>query len=253
MKNQIIIAIIFLINFCVFGSEQDKKLDLIILFGADISESINREEYRLQVYGLISALRDERVIERMVSGAEGRVAIMYYEWSGPKDQFLRVDWVEIDRKTAKNDIEYFIAQIEESTKYNMISESGFEDSGPNNNLDTSISGALLYAKNKIIESKLNTRNIIIDISGDGVNNSGPDLESIRKDIIDMGVTVNGLAILSDDINLDKYYENFVIGGYKSFVLSIKSFEDFSNAMIRKLTLEIANVLEMIERETNYPM
>jgi hypothetical protein len=89
---------------------------------------------------------------------------------------------------------------------------------------------------------------VIDISGDGPNNRGP-LEMARLDTLARGITINGLPIITDDYGtgnwgayygqLDKYYEAYVIGGPGAFSLPARGFEDFADAIRRKLILEIS--------------
>src|SRR6266851_3939544 len=52
-------------------------------------------------------------------------------------------------------------------------------------------------------------------------------------------TSNGLAILSEEPWLDDYYRQNVIGGPSSFVAVAKTFDNFADAMLRKLVQEVA--------------
>ena len=54
-----------------------------------------------------------------------------------------------------------------------------------------------------------------------------------------GITINGLAILSEEPSLDEYYRQNVVGGPSSFVLIAKDFNSFADAMLRKLVQEVA--------------
>ena len=53
-----------------------------------------------------------------------------------------------------------------------------------------------------------------------------------------GVTVNGLAILNEDPELEHWYRNNVIAGRESFVMTALDFRDFREAIVRKLIREI---------------
>jgi hypothetical protein len=89
----------------------------------------------------------------------------------------------------------------------------------------------------------------IDISGDGPNNRGIDIISARDDIVARGITINGLPIITGEygvgdwgkyyLEIDQYYANCVVGGQGSFSLPSKGFQDFSNAVRRKLVMEIS--------------
>jgi len=70
-------------------------------------------------------------------------------------------------------------------------------------------------------------------------NFGDPPTVVRDALIKQGITINGLAILTEEPWLDEYYRQNVIGGPSSFVLSAKSFESFAEAMLRKLVQEVA--------------
>ena len=88
---------------------------------------------------------------------------------------------------------------------------------------------------------------MIDVSGDGANNAGPLVVSMRDEVLDAGITINGLPIMlkrpyvgtMDIEDLDAYYEDCVIGGPGAFVVPIREREKFVEATRTKLVLEIA--------------
>jgi Protein of unknown function (DUF1194) len=90
---------------------------------------------------------------------------------------------------------------------------------------------------------------VIDISGDGVNNSGPPAEQARDRAVAEGITINGLPILNDrptfgispNVPLDEYYRENVIGGPGAFVIAVEEFESFGLAVRRKLIREISDL------------
>ncbi len=90
---------------------------------------------------------------------------------------------------------------------------------------------------------------MIDVSGDGVNNQGVPVTIVRDEVLEHGITINGLPIMlkrpqpgSIDIeDLDVYYEDCVMGGPGSFVIPIKERDQFREATRTKLVLEIAGV------------
>ncbi len=54
-----------------------------------------------------------------------------------------------------------------------------------------------------------------------------------------GISINGLPILSLDPFLDRYYYNHVIGGPGAFMIPAANYENFADAVVKKLILEIA--------------
>jgi hypothetical protein len=81
---------------------------------------------------------------------------------------------------------------------------------------------------------------VIDISGDGSNNRGRDVREARDEAVRAGVIINGLPIVSLEYGLDKYYFDHVIGGPGAFIVPADSYENFAQAVLRKLILEIAS-------------
>jgi hypothetical protein len=92
---------------------------------------------------------------------------------------------------------------------------------------------------------------VIDVSGDGANNSGTFVTTARDDVLAAGITINGLPIMlkppnaftMDIDNLDVYYEDCVIGGPGAFVVPIREREQFKEAIRTKLVLEIAQGMQ----------
>ena len=107
--------------------------------------------------------------------------------------------------------------------------------------------ALLFAAPLFEGSGYRGLRRVIDVSGDGVNNNGPPVTTVRDEVVAKGITINGLPILLkrpnvstlDIDNLDIYYEDCVIGGPGAFVIPIKEREQFKEAIRTKLVLEIA--------------
>jgi hypothetical protein len=89
---------------------------------------------------------------------------------------------------------------------------------------------------------------VIDISGDGYSDYGRPLAAAKKDAVKAGFTINGLAVMNErpkwkqavPSDLDKYYRDNVIGGPGCFYLVAKNLEDFSQSVLHKLVLEIAD-------------
>jgi hypothetical protein len=120
---------------------------------------------------------------------------------------------------------------------------------------TSISSAIEFGMGLLGRSPFQSDRRVIDVSGDGTNNSGNDVLAARDAALAKGVTINGLVILSEEPlptnpththppgGLKAYYEANVIGGPGAFVLEAQGFETFGQSIIAKLIKEIAGLLE----------
>jgi hypothetical protein len=79
---------------------------------------------------------------------------------------------------------------------------------------------------------------VIDVSGDGPDNSGGDLAGARTNALASGITINGLSIEAEEAGLHAYYREHVIIGADSFAEPAQGFEDFARAMKEKLLREL---------------
>jgi hypothetical protein len=104
---------------------------------------------------------------------------------------------------------------------------------------TSISGAIDQSLQMLSDSPYRSQRRTIDISGDGTNNSGRSIINARDEAVARGVSINGLPILAIDPYLDRYYYDNVIGGPGAFMIPAANYENFADAVVKKLILEIA--------------
>jgi hypothetical protein len=211
-----------------------ERVDLLLVLAADISHSVDEVKFQLQRSGYAAAFSDSRVIEAIRSGPNGRIAVAFVEWSGPLSQRIVIDWMVIsDDKTAR----LFGDHIVEASR-------AFADS-------TSISAGIDFAVAQLDQAPYETRRRVIDVSGDGDNNSGRDVTAARDEAIAKGVTINGLVILTETSNsnhtnppggLANYYRNNVIGGPGAFVMVAENSNSFGDVLVKKLIAEIAQAV-----------
>jgi Protein of unknown function (DUF1194) len=213
-----------------------EEVDLLLVLSSDVSRSVDAPKFKLQRDGYAAAIVNPRVIQAIRSGALGKIAISFVEWSGVGAQKIVIDWTIIrDEATAKD----FSAQVIEAPR-------AFADR-------TSISGGIDFAMAQLARAPFTSNRRTIDVSGDGTNNSGRDVVDARDEALAKGVTINGLVILSerpmswnaDHTNppggLDNYYRNNVMGGPGAFVMVAENFSSFGQAILNKLIAEIATV------------
>src|SRR6185436_8785466 len=107
---------------------------------------------------------------------------------------------------------------------------------------TSISRALFFGAALIDDGTVEGERRIIDVSGDGANNTGPSVTGARDDTLARGITINGLPIIRSTMgamqDLDLYYQDCVVGGDGAFVLVATRADDLARTIRRKLILEI---------------
>jgi hypothetical protein len=215
------------------SSRADEDVDLELVLAVDVSWSMDLDEQQLQREGYVSALRDPEVWKAISSGGTGRISLMYIEWAGQLIQQIVMPWTLIDSPDA---LEAFAARLEKMP----ISRERM----------TSLSGAIDFAARQFGTQGFKGKRRVIDVSGDGPNNSGGPVEVSRDRAVAEGIVINGLPIILkpnqrsgffDINNLDKYYTDCVIGGFGSFVIPVRAKSEFGPAIRRKLILEIADL------------
>src|SRR6476469_882156 len=212
-----------------------EPVDLLLVLAADVSRSIDSQKFQLQREGDAAALADPRVIDAIQSGRRGRIGVLFLEWSGFGNQKIVIDWTIIDGPKAA---QAFGDRLLESPR-------SFADR-------TSISGGIDAAVGELARAPFSADRRTIDVSGDGTNNAGRDIGQARDEALALGITINGLAILSETPlpwnpehtnpagGLTKYYRDNVIGGPGSFVIEAKDFSSFGQAIVKKMIAEIAD-------------
>jgi Protein of unknown function (DUF1194) len=213
-----------------------EQVDLLLVLAADVSRSVDQKKFQLQREGYAAAITDPRVFKAISSGANGKIAIAFVEWSGIGAQKVVIDWTVVgDGEAARK----FSDQLVEAPR-------SFADR-------TSISGGIDFSVSLLERAPLEASRRTIDVSGDGTNNSGRDVINARDEAVAKGITINGLVILSerpmswnpDHTNppggLEAYYRNNVVGGPGAFVVVAEDFNSFGQAIVKKLIAEIAEL------------
>ncbi len=211
-----------------------EPVDVALVLAVDVSRSIDEDEARLQREGYRSAITDPAVINAIRGGMIGAIGLAYVEWAGIEYQRTVIPWTRI---ATPADAEDWSARLAEAPRMSLSW--------------TSVSGAIDYSRRVLSECPWDATRQVIDVSGDGVNNSGPPAELARDRAVADGIVINGLPILNDrptfgrlpPLPLDEYFRENVIGGNGAFVIAAEDFESFGVAVKRKLIREIAALRE----------
>jgi hypothetical protein len=217
-----------------FGQSEDDVVDVELVLAVDVSWSMDFEEQLIQREGYAGAFQSEEVIEAILYGGYGRVAVTYMEWAGMGSQEVVVPWTLIDSAEAA---QAFAAELASGT--------------PRHFRRTSISGAIDFAAALFDDSPYDGIRKVIDISGDGPNNQGGPVAMARDRAVEAGITINGLPLMTNAPgqglgyaipDLDQYFAECVIGGGLAFMIPVTTWQEFPMAVRRKLVLELAGEL-----------
>jgi hypothetical protein len=214
-----------------------ERVDLLLVLAADVSGSMDESKFDLQRSGYAAAIANPRVVEAIRGGPVGRIAVTLIEWSSILQQKIVIDWTVISSDETARQFGDHILEAPRAFARNA----------------TSISAGIDFAMMRLDLAPYEARRRVIDVSGDGDNNSGREVAEARDEAIAKGVTINGLVIptktpkglIFDHTHpfggLANYYRNNVIGGPGAFVMVAESFDSFCDVLLKKLISEIAQV------------
>jgi len=207
-----------------------EPVDLELVFAADGSGSIDDDEMALQRAGYAAALAHPRVLAAIRGGYLQKIAVAFVEWAAPDSQATIVDWTVIRDEPSARDFGRRLVAAPRAVW------------GSN-----SISNAIHYSANLIETNGFEGTRKVIDVSGDGPQRNGRPLELVRQTTLLKGITINALVVISEGGGypgpsgepLTEHYADDVIGGPGAFMMTARSREEFAEAILKKLILEVA--------------
>ncbi|MDB5407304.1 MAG: hypothetical protein JWL84_2216 [Rhodospirillales bacterium] len=205
------------------GPLRAEEVDIALVLAVDVSGSIDTERFNIQRDGYAAAFSNPQVLQAIATGSHGAIAVTFVEWSGPGHEEQTVGWTVI--RDAGSSAGFGSAIKAAGRAYSDW---------------TSISAALDFSVGLLRRSGYTADRLVIDVSGDGPNNSGRPVEPARDEAVAAGITINGLPITETQPNLDDYYRSSVVGGDGAFVIVVEDFDSFAKGVLSKLVREIAD-------------
>ncbi|OCW57580.1 DUF1194 domain-containing protein [Hoeflea olei] len=214
------------------GARAQEPVDVSLVLAVDVSRSMSQRELAIQREGYAAALNHPDVVRAIGQGAYGRIAITMFEWAGDGSTNQVFDWTLVETGADADRLSALVLATR-----------------PVGLRRTSISGAVRHAMRRLDASPYEGFRKVIDISGDGPNNQGGPVLAARDEALGKRIVINGLPLMTSDgpgggfniADLDAYYGDCVIGGPGSFLVPVRSWEQFPEAVRRKLILEIGSL------------
>jgi hypothetical protein len=204
---------------------QATSVDTELLLLVDVSGSVDDDEYDLQKTGYVNAFIDP-TIQNLIASSLNGVAVAYAEWSSDSTATmgsLNTDWTVL--KSAADAAAFATAISNASRTSSNLTAPG---------------SAINWGITEISTNGYDpTKSSVMDVSGDGEWNDGDNTLSAATDASNDGITVNGLAILTDIYpDLDDWYKTNISdpGGGTTWVAS--SFATFGDAVKEKIKVEV---------------
>ena len=189
--------------------------EVALLLAVDVSGSVDRREFAVQMQGLAEGLRDP-----VVSGAlaRGQSAVALMQWTGASRQVLSVGWTRITR----------LPRV--WTEFS-----------------TAIGQAMTYGSG-VFDRAPACRRRVMDVSSDGRNNEGTEPAEVKPVMDSLAIIVNALVIRGDDAGLPAYFAENVMTGPNAFVVTAEDYDDYAERMRRKLRRETERAVSALPVE-----
>jgi hypothetical protein len=197
-------------------------VDLALVLAVDCSSSVDEGDYHLQMDGIAAALRNPPLFEAIGEGRFRKIAVTLLQWSNRRSQQVAVPWRVL---ASPLDIEAFARQAETAKRQWLPG-------------GTALAAGITFSLALLETLPIGASRRVIDVSGDGEDNDGGDVDTARDVALAHGVTINGLPILYGSDALETYYRNHVIGGPDAFLMAAANLQSFKEAMTRKLLREV---------------
>ena len=208
---------------CLCFTSKALACETALLLSIDISGSIDKGEYAIQIQGLAAALQDPAIADALVAG---QMAVAVVHWSGVGRQALVLPWT---RMLSATDVARFSNTI--ATQPRAFSAS-----------DTAVGEAIDFSAAQF-NAVPDCQRHVIDISGDGPENSGFTDAAARTRAQNSGIEINAIAIedMGNSAPVTRYYQQWIItkGG---FVMTARGLADYPRAMREKILREISKVI-----------
>ena len=224
--------------------------DIALIVSVDTSESVDDKRFGLQMNGIAAALEDPGVISTITSGPNGAIIVTLIAWADKSE--IAIPWVRIGSKADA----FAVAE-----RVRHLPRFGGEF--------TCLSRMFRHLSASVIpDLPVKASRVVVDVSGDGVDNCSPDetTTETRDTLVNAGVTINGLPIIEEpervvgagayrapgspmgnlrpletreQLTLEGWYTKYVMGGDHGFILPANGYEDFARAMRQKFVTEIS--------------
>jgi len=200
--------------------------DLAIVLAIDASGSVDATEFLLQQQGYTQAFRSQKVQSALEAAGVVEIAVVLWGDAEIAPQVLA--WQRLRNKPDAERLAGRIAGMPRIVSGNT---------GIGRGVATAID--LLQDPGRCAWRK------IVNVSGDGIETMTPrrssflPLRIVRARAEPAGITINALAIETDEPHLSDWYRDRLIAGPAAFVMEVGGFETFADAIVEKLAREIA--------------
>jgi hypothetical protein len=220
---------------------------IALAIGVDVSASVDAHEYKLQLGGLADALSDADVKKILLLSPETPVDLAGFEWAAKDYQRIILPWTTIGNATTLAQVVALLHRASRGQTGVLSDQVKPGYSRLSVDPSTAIGSAMLFGVDLLSTRTCWARTL--DLSGDGISNTGPEPKDVIQRLKGAGVTINALPIMSSGrtisadgkylaTRIERHFLDEVIMGPGAFIKSARGFKDFKAAMTQKLLREL---------------
>jgi hypothetical protein len=214
-----------------------QPVDLALVLLTDVSNSVDDREYAMVKEGYQAAFGDPEVIAAILSNSRG-VAVTYVEFSGQGEFTIVRGWDILTSPASARSFGGAVAAAPRTSAGN-----------------TALAASLRKAAELLSTDEFESARRIIDVASDEDSDQGRSAP-IRDAIVASGITINALPFINDrpigtyDGHMSyanaqwglqttaDFYRRDIIGGPGSFLIEVRDYAAFGEALKRKLLREL---------------
>lgn len=234
-------AALLLLAPATLAQQSDGAVDIAIVVSLDRSESIDRDEASAQISGLMFALQHPRFLAAVQSGVHGRIGLSVLTWSSFGRHDVILPWVQVSDAASA------------SRAAGILAEDFERDVSTVHGTQTDVGFGIELGTEQMASLPWTASQQVINMVGDGISNIGRVAVVDRDAALQRGITVNALITAQGSAIrvLTNYFRRNVIGGPTAFVQLTNGKDDFADAMLRKMLLEVARLNERTRLTAGY--
>jgi hypothetical protein len=211
--------------------------DLALVLLTDVSSSMGDDEFKLVKEGYRAAFSDPEVAAAIAKNPRG-VAVTYVEFSDENSVMVVKGW------------DLLTDSVSAAAFGNTVALAPRSSTG-----DTALGNGIKRAGELLLAGNFDGARMVIDVASDHPGDGG-QAAYIRQRIVDAGITINALPIMTENRagsfdgrttfayaqwglgGIVGFYRENIIGGPGSFLVEANDYDDFGEALKRKLLLEL---------------
>ena len=228
-------------------SNPEAPVDVALIVSVDVSGSVDKNRFALQMGGIARAIEDPGVIGAMLGGPNASIMFTMLDWS--ENVAPVIPWTRV---ASRADAYALAARVRAVSR----PEGEF----------TCVAHMMSYVFDLTLPTlPARADRVVMDVSGDGIDNCDGDdaTAEMRAALTAKGMTINGLPIHEGDpgallgagafrapgrpfqagavkvTTLEPWYREHVVGGPGAFLLPANGYDDFARAIREKFSLEIS--------------